>query len=77
MTNYYSILVTLVFEPCINKFYPQLLKVAVRFQSNKLPPDFYSYPLEYKEEIYKLLPDHLLEHSRIGDIEFIHDSIII
>ena len=77
MSNYYNVLITLIYEPIINKFYPQLLKVAMKLPSDAIHPEFSLYPMEYKDDLYKILPAHLLEYSKIGDIEFIDEIITI
>lgn len=77
MNDYYSVLLTLVYEPVINKFYPQLLRVAVKIPYDKINSEFSYYPMEYKDDLYKLLPDFLIENSKIVEIRFIEEIILI
>lgn len=77
MNDYYSVLVSLVYEPVKNDFYPQLIDVAIKIPYDKINPEFSVYPMEYKQELYSLLPDYLTEYSKIVNIQFIHEIILI
>lgn len=77
MSDYYNVLISLVYEPVINKFYPQLIKVAIRIPQDQINPEFSVYPMEYKDDLYKLLPGHLIEYSKIVEIRFIEEIILI
>ena len=77
MNDYYNVLLTLVYEPVINKSYPHLLRVAVKIPYDKVNSEFSYYPMGSREDLYKLLPDFLIENSKIVEIRFIEEVILI
>ena len=68
MSNEISILITIY-----SAAWDCLYKAALKINSDSLPTDFSDYPMEYRKELFELLPLHIKSIGNIVDIEFIFE----
>lgn len=68
--NYYFLVLSLV-NPLLDN--PQLKKVVLKIRKERLPSDFDTYYVDYKEEVMLFLPEY--RDFKIVNIKFVSNFI--
>lgn len=66
MSDYICFLITLFYEA-------ELIRCALKVKRDTLPSDLSDYPMEYRDELHKLLPLHVRSCGPIVEIEEIFE----